>query len=148
LRNDTKAYRLRVWREVLNTIGIYGVEWTPYAERRTQRIIPAWVHDSQASWNAVCPLLCFPIVEWHQVDRVMRQFGGLQHIPTAPLSMDDMHVRDGRFGRGSGIRRICMGFFPTAPFLLQRSINGLVLVRNDKDAWQGRHMLPQVPKKK
>ncbi|MED6129135.1 hypothetical protein PIB30_104910, partial [Stylosanthes scabra] len=82
------------------------VEWTPYVEPRTQRIIPAWVHDSQASWNAVCPLLCFPIVEWHQVDRVMRQLGGLQHIPTAPLIMDDMHVHDGRFGRGSGIRRI------------------------------------------
>ncbi|MED6144063.1 hypothetical protein PIB30_011859 [Stylosanthes scabra] len=50
--------------------------------------------------RVVCPLLCFAIVEWHQVDRVVRQLSGYQHIPRTPLILDDMHGMDGRLGRG------------------------------------------------
>ncbi|MED6219077.1 hypothetical protein PIB30_032546 [Stylosanthes scabra] len=111
LHNDSEAMRLRVWRGVLNTIGIHRVDWTPYTDPRIQRIIPRWVRDSQASRSAVCPLLCFPIVEWHQVDRVMRQLGGLQHILVAPLVMDDMHVHDGRYGRGEWYPTYLQGWY-------------------------------------
>ena len=29
----------------------------------------------------ISPLICFHIVEWHRPDRVLRQFGLVQHIP-------------------------------------------------------------------
>lgn len=32
-------------------------------------------------WCAVMPLICFHVVEWHQSDRVLRQFGMQQPIP-------------------------------------------------------------------
>ncbi|MED6162080.1 hypothetical protein PIB30_066960, partial [Stylosanthes scabra] len=75
------------------------VVWTLYADPFLQQIIPPWVVQSIGTWNVVCPLLCFPIVEWHQMDRVVRQFGARQHIPSQPLNIDEMHVYDGRWGR-------------------------------------------------
>ena len=32
-------------------------------------------------WLTISPLIFFYIVEWHRPDRVLRQFGLLQHIP-------------------------------------------------------------------
>ncbi|MED6189424.1 hypothetical protein PIB30_095830 [Stylosanthes scabra] len=41
----------------------------------------------------------------------MRQLGGLQHIPTAPLNLDEMHVHDGRFGRGEWYPTFLKGWY-------------------------------------
>ncbi|RYR66536.1 hypothetical protein Ahy_A03g012548 [Arachis hypogaea] len=60
----------------------------------TDGVVPPEIAEAEASATVVCPLLCFAIVEWHQVD----WFGGLQHIPTRPLNIDEMHSHNGRFG--------------------------------------------------
>ncbi|KAL4288362.1 hypothetical protein AHAS_Ahas19G0278600 [Arachis hypogaea] len=90
--------RLRHYRRILNGIGMLNVEWTPYADPQLIGLVPPARAEAEAA--VVYPLLCFPIVEWHQVDQVVRQFGGLQQIPTRPLSIDEMHRLDGRFGQG------------------------------------------------
>ncbi|MED6227573.1 hypothetical protein PIB30_115009, partial [Stylosanthes scabra] len=41
----------------------------------------------------------------------MRQLGGLQHIPTAPLNLDEMHVHDGCFGRGEWYPTFLKGWY-------------------------------------
>ncbi|MED6148930.1 hypothetical protein PIB30_057625 [Stylosanthes scabra] len=92
--NDHEESRLRTWHGVLNQIRIHGVEWTPYTDPTPQNLIPEWIHE-----------------KWHQVDRVVRQLGGLQYIPTAPLNLDEMHVRDGRFGRGEWYPTFLKGWY-------------------------------------
>lgn len=36
-------------------------------------------------------MISFFIVEWHQPDRVMQQFGFQQHVPNKPLQDDKVH---------------------------------------------------------
>ncbi|MED6161021.1 hypothetical protein PIB30_056820 [Stylosanthes scabra] len=50
-------------------------------------------------------------VEWHQVDRAVRQFGSRQHIPSQPLNIDEMHVHDGRWGRGEWYPEFLQGWY-------------------------------------
>ncbi|RYR15104.1 hypothetical protein Ahy_B04g071828 [Arachis hypogaea] len=64
--------------------------------RQDNGIVPHRIAAAEASATVVCPLLCFAIVEWHQVDRIMHQFGGLQHILTRSLNIDEMHGHNGR----------------------------------------------------
>ncbi|KAL4314888.1 hypothetical protein AHAS_Ahas15G0130100 [Arachis hypogaea] len=99
LDNDRGDNRLRTYKSLLNGLGILNVDWTPYADPEIQPIIPPGIAEAEASAAVVFPLLLFAVIEWHQIDRAMRQFGGLQHIPTKPLNNDDMHGHDGRLGR-------------------------------------------------
>lgn len=39
-------------------------------------------------------MLCFPVAEWHQPDRVLRQFGQRQEVPGPSESLSENHIRD------------------------------------------------------
>nr|KYP60828.1 Serine/threonine protein phosphatase 7 long form isogeny [Cajanus cajan] len=43
-------------------------------------------------WGSVIPLLSLCICEWHQPDRVMRQFGCQQPIPNPPMTPAHVHA--------------------------------------------------------
>jgi hypothetical protein len=38
-------------------------------------------------WTAMLPLICYYIVEWHLLVRVVRQFGGLQTVAVQHAAM-------------------------------------------------------------
>ncbi|MED6166800.1 hypothetical protein PIB30_112951, partial [Stylosanthes scabra] len=57
-----------------------------------------WREENRRLWTSVCTLIYFGTIEWHQVDRVIPQFGGVQNYPHRPLNIDWLHARDGRGG--------------------------------------------------
>ncbi|QHN75675.1 uncharacterized protein DS421_19g637320 [Arachis hypogaea] len=49
-------------------------------------------------WCACTSLIYFAVIEWHQVDRVLPQLGGVQHVPQPALNIDWLHGKDGMGG--------------------------------------------------
>ncbi|KAH1197150.1 Serine/threonine-protein phosphatase 7 long form [Glycine max] len=64
--------------------------WEPYTTIVMAALPPICVVGSVA-WFAVVPLICFHVVEWHQPDRVLRQFGLQQPIPGFPSQSQNLH---------------------------------------------------------
>ena len=64
--------------------------WEPYTATVMSMLPPICLVGSM-SWCAVVPLICFHVVEWHQPDRVLRQFGMQQPIPESPSQPWNVH---------------------------------------------------------
>ncbi|RYR36464.1 hypothetical protein Ahy_A09g041428 isoform B [Arachis hypogaea] len=47
-------------------------------------------------WKSTIALIYFASIEWHQVDRVLSQLGGVQHIPDPAINIDFLLLKDGR----------------------------------------------------
>jgi len=67
--------------------------WTPCRVHNINRLIT--IDISNAS-RVVVPLICFSTVEFHQANRIMRQFGLHQPILVDPLNLNDVHKDDMR----------------------------------------------------
>jgi len=63
---------------------IYSFFWTPYQVDYVRRLITVEVFPIA---QVVIPFICFATVEFHQVDRVMHQFGFRQSILSDPLNL-------------------------------------------------------------
>ncbi|KAL4316599.1 hypothetical protein AHAS_Ahas15G0301200 [Arachis hypogaea] len=92
--NATDERRLRQYRRTLNGVGMLNIEWTPYADSQLFGLVAPAIAEADASAAVVYPLLCFAIVEWHQVDRVWAHtelFGlGDQHLVPDGVVPEDL----------------------------------------------------------
>ncbi|RYR65130.1 hypothetical protein Ahy_A03g011115 isoform F [Arachis hypogaea] len=81
------------------TISIQFV-WEPYSSAEVGAVIHSEIlaDEHRRLWTTVTSLIYFAAIEWHQVDRVLPQFGGLQHLPEPALNIDWLHAKDGRGG--------------------------------------------------
>ncbi|RYQ88498.1 hypothetical protein Ahy_B09g095655 isoform G [Arachis hypogaea] len=52
--------------------------------------------DHTLLWKSTTALIYFVAIEWHQVDRVLSQLGGVQHIPEPAINIDFLLSKDGR----------------------------------------------------
>lgn len=59
-------------------------------------ILPSDICEDKDVWSTCTVLICFSIIEWHQTDRVRRQFGLMQDIPQDPVNLDNVHAIDKR----------------------------------------------------
>ncbi|KAH1205228.1 Serine/threonine-protein phosphatase 7 long form [Glycine max] len=64
--------------------------WEPYPSTVMSLLTPVCLVGSLA-WYAVVPLICFQVIEWHQPDRVLRQFGMQQPVPESPSQPLNIH---------------------------------------------------------
>jgi len=67
--------------------------WTPYRRPQISGLITI---DMTVVSRTVVALICFATDEFHQADRVMRQFGYRQSIPHDPCNLDEVHKEDMR----------------------------------------------------
>ncbi|XP_028212745.1 serine/threonine-protein phosphatase 7 long form homolog [Glycine soja] len=64
--------------------------WEPYTTN-VMSLLPPICLVGDVTWCAVVPLICFQVIEWHQPDRVLRQFGMQQLIPLCPSQPSNIH---------------------------------------------------------
>ena len=57
-------------------------------------LLPDRCHNGQLIWTYVGPLICFHIVELHAPDRVLRQFGMHQLLPSFCNTNPALHKID------------------------------------------------------
>ncbi|KAF7845062.1 serine/threonine-protein phosphatase 7 long form-like protein [Senna tora] len=89
----TKMHLLPSYRRTMDDMFYHNVVWEPYhAAVCPQQLIPAYCREGEDIWRAEVPLIHFNIIEWHQPDRVLRQFGLQQPIPNAPYDLDVQHT--------------------------------------------------------
>ncbi|KAK5826448.1 hypothetical protein PVK06_021367 [Gossypium arboreum] len=69
-------------------------QWTPYEDLAIRAVIPDELFQNPNVWHVKVPLVNYAIVEMHQSDRVLRQFGFQQQIPVAPEVLDDEYKID------------------------------------------------------
>ncbi|KAF7821755.1 serine/threonine-protein phosphatase 7 long form-like protein [Senna tora] len=87
-RYDTlKKYRL-----LLDSLKEDQIKWRPYDEDHVSQQILYYCIDNRDIWRANVPFICFHIVEWQCLDRVLRQFGMDQPIPENPVDIDFLHT--------------------------------------------------------
>ncbi|QHO28580.1 uncharacterized protein DS421_7g217950 [Arachis hypogaea] len=99
-RNDAVDQRVVGARLSLDRLRVHDIVWEPYSTPDVAAIVhPEILLDQHRRlWTAVTSLIYFAAIEWHQVDRVMPQFGGVQHLPRFALNIDWLHAKDGRGG--------------------------------------------------
>uniref|UniRef100_A0A1J3EXQ7 Serine/threonine-protein phosphatase 7 long form-like protein n=1 Tax=Noccaea caerulescens TaxID=107243 RepID=A0A1J3EXQ7_NOCCA len=71
------------------------VIWQPYTPDLLAKL-PIICLSGQNIWRTVAPLICFDVVEWHRPDRVLRQFGLHQAVPSPCDNEKALHAIDKR----------------------------------------------------
>ncbi|RYR79898.1 hypothetical protein Ahy_A01g004690 [Arachis hypogaea] len=54
-------------------------------------VIPLAIHHNSVVWSATVPLISFECIEWHATDRVRRQFGLTQGVPSEVQDLGASH---------------------------------------------------------
>ncbi|XP_073006437.1 uncharacterized protein [Typha latifolia] len=81
-RENARSLDHEFYRHGIDTILDSQITWDPYTTNLMSGL-PAICTSGSAVWLCRTPLICFQIVEMHVPDRVLLQFGMIQHIPDA-----------------------------------------------------------------
>ncbi|RYR70954.1 hypothetical protein Ahy_A02g005254 [Arachis hypogaea] len=98
LASSEKGPWVQMTRLRINMLQPRDFLWMPYSTPEVVQVVHPEVLESRhtALWRSVTSLIYFAVVEWHQVDRVLPQFGGVQARPRPALNIDFLMLKDGR----------------------------------------------------
>lgn len=88
--SETTGRTVSLYRVALDELASSHFIWQPYNEKILSAL-PAYCFTGQDIWRYRGPLVCIFIVEPHMADRVLRQFGMIQTIPTDAQYSHEMH---------------------------------------------------------
>ncbi|QHO19454.1 uncharacterized protein DS421_11g329100 [Arachis hypogaea] len=93
-----KGPRVQMWRLRIDRLQDREFIWMPYSSPDVLQVVHPEALEPQhmALWRSVMSLIYFAVIEWHQVDRVLPQFGGVQPRPHLSLNIDFLMSKDGR----------------------------------------------------
>ncbi|KAH0689989.1 hypothetical protein KY289_017347 [Solanum tuberosum] len=94
---NTTKHMLKVYRDALDSMIEEQFIWEPYPDDLIESL-PVYCHAGRNIWRIRVPIFCWNAVEVDLPDRVMRQFGLQQVIPT-PFPFDSTHFCHDRRGR-------------------------------------------------
>ncbi|RYQ82477.1 hypothetical protein Ahy_B10g101066 [Arachis hypogaea] len=95
-----KGPRVQMWRLGIDMLQARDFIWMPYSYPDVLQVVHPEVLEPRhtALWWSMTSLIYFAVIEWHQVDRVLPQFDGVQHRPHSALNIDFLMSKDGRGG--------------------------------------------------
>ncbi|RYR30727.1 hypothetical protein Ahy_B01g055495 [Arachis hypogaea] len=99
-RISEKGPRVQMARLRIDLLQAWDFIWMPYSTPDVLQVVHPEVLEPRHTmlWRCVTSLIYFAVVEWHQVDRVLPQFGSVQPPPHPALNIDFLMSKDGRGG--------------------------------------------------
>ncbi|XP_025703943.1 serine/threonine-protein phosphatase 7 long form homolog [Arachis hypogaea] len=81
-----KGPRVQMTRLRIDVLQARDFIWMPNSTPEVVQVVHPEVLESRHTtlWRCVTSLIYFAVVEWHQVDRVLPQFGGLYRLARVP----------------------------------------------------------------
>ncbi|XP_039135794.1 protein MAIN-LIKE 1-like [Dioscorea cayenensis subsp. rotundata] len=73
--NRSNKHNVKIYRQLLDWLEMQQFIWRPYDSNEIITQVPHDIFADRPLWIAFTSLICFEVVEWHQTDRVTRQFG-------------------------------------------------------------------------
>ncbi|QHO41333.1 uncharacterized protein DS421_5g144790 [Arachis hypogaea] len=95
-----KGPRVQMWRLRIDRLQDREFIWMPYSSPDVLQVVHPEVLEPRhmALWRSVTALIYFAGIEWHQIDRVLPQFGGVHPPPHPALNIDFLMSKDRRGG--------------------------------------------------
>ncbi|XP_020961145.1 protein MAIN-LIKE 1-like [Arachis ipaensis] len=95
-----KGPRVQIWRLRIDRLQDREFIWMLYSSPDVLQVVhpEALEPRHMELWRSVTSLIYFAVIEWHQIDRVLPQFGGVQPRPHPALNIDFLMSKDGRGG--------------------------------------------------
>ncbi|QHO21620.1 uncharacterized protein DS421_11g348360 [Arachis hypogaea] len=97
---SNKGPRVHMWRLRIDMLQDREFIWMLYSRPEVLQVVHPEALEPRhtALWRSVTSLIYFAVIEWHQIDRVLPQFGGVQPRPHPALNIDFLMSKDGRGG--------------------------------------------------